>query len=307
MRLQLSAHAYRRITAVALVALAFIIVTGGAVRLTGSGLGCTDWPSCEQNQFAPDLEYHAMVEWINRVITGFVSVAVILAVLGAIVRERYRRDLMWLAVGLVAMVVAQILLGGLLVRFHLWPPLVMGHFVLSLAAVADATVLHHRAGLPEDHVVHNSRIAPEIWVLARWLVVSATLVVLTGTIVTGTGPHGGDKLVERLPFEIVDVARVHGVAVWLFIVAVLATLWLLRRTGAPAHIHRHGYRLLFVSVVQGTIGYVQYNLGVPEALVAFHLMGAVLVWWETLRFSLRAATLESTPAAASVPAATISS
>ena len=155
----LSPAAYRRVTLVALVALAFIIVSGAAVRLTGSGLGCPDWPTCADNRVVAPLEYHAMVEFVNRTVTGLVSVAVILAVLGSLRRTPRRRDLTWLSVGLVAGVVGQIVLGGLTVLFELRPGFVMAHFLLSMVILADAVVLHDRAGRPDD-AVHP---APARW------------------------------------------------------------------------------------------------------------------------------------------------
>ena len=132
MRLALSPRAYRRVTLAALLALAFIIVTGGAVRLTGSGLGCPTWTSCEEGSLVPvdASSTHAMIEFVNRTITGLVSVAVMLAVLGSLFRRPRRRDLTLLSLGLVAGVLGQIVLGGLTVLFELAPPFVMGHFLL---------------------------------------------------------------------------------------------------------------------------------------------------------------------------------
>src|SRR3712207_5852082 len=121
---RLSPPAYRRITLAATLLLAFIIVTGGAVRLTGSGLGCPDWPTCAEDRVVAPWEYHAMIEFANRTVTGLVSAAVIVAVLGSLLRVPRRRDLVWLSLGLVAGVVGQIVLGGLTVLFELWPPLV---------------------------------------------------------------------------------------------------------------------------------------------------------------------------------------
>ncbi|MGH9117679.1 MAG: COX15/CtaA family protein, partial [Acidimicrobiales bacterium] len=138
--------AYRRITLVALVALVAIIVTGAAVRLTDSGLGCTSWPTCDETTIVPRWEYHQMIEGVNRFFTGVVSVAVALAVLGSRRRTPRRSDLTGWSLALVAGVVGQIVLGGLTVLFHLWPPLVMGHLLLSLALVTCGVVLHERAG-----------------------------------------------------------------------------------------------------------------------------------------------------------------
>src|SRR5688572_26237518 len=146
---RLTPRAYRRVTLLALCALAFIVVTGGAVRVTGSGLGCPDWPTCAESSVVAPLEYHAMVEFVNRMITGLVSVLVILAVLGSMVRIERRRDLTLLSWGLVAGVMGQVVLGGLTVLFDLAPPLVMGHFVVSMLLIWCAVVLHDRAGLPD--------------------------------------------------------------------------------------------------------------------------------------------------------------
>ena len=289
---RLSPAAYRRITFLAVVALAFIIVTGGAVRLTGSGLGCPDWPTCAEDRVVAPWEYHAMVEFVNRTITGLVSVAVILAVLGSLVRQPRRRDLTWLSLGLVGGVIGQIVLGGLTVLFHMWPPLVMGHFVLSMVILADAVVLHHRAGRPDESPALPSgpptgRVVGRPLVLLGRLVLAATaLAILLGTVVTGTGPHGGDEDVDRLPFFLPDVARLHGISVMLLLVLVLVTLWRLRSDGAPPALLQRGEILLGVLVAQAAVGYTQYFTGVPVLLVGVHIAGATAVWVATLHFLL---------------------
>jgi cytochrome c oxidase assembly protein subunit 15 len=171
---RLSPQAYRRITLFALLALAFIIVTGAAVRLTGSGLGCSDWPTCEQDKFVAPLQFHPMVEFVNRLITGIVSLAVILAVLGSLVREPRRRDLTWLSVGLVLGVIAQIILGAIVVKVELDPLSVIGHFLVSVVLVADAVVLHERAchdGSPGVRVVPSG-----VVLLSRLMVLAAGVV-----------------------------------------------------------------------------------------------------------------------------------
>jgi cytochrome c oxidase assembly protein subunit 15 len=282
---RVSPTAYRRITFVAAVALAFIIVTGGAVRLTGSGLGCPDWPTCAKNRVVAPWSYHAMVEFVNRTITGLVSVAVMLAVLGSLVRTPRRRDLTWLSAGLVAGVLGQIVLGGITVLFHLWPPLVMAHFLLSMAILADAVVLHRRAGLP-DGDTQRAVVGRELRLMGRLVVVSAGLAVFLGTVVTGSGPHGGDEKVARLPFLLPDVARLHGISVMVLLALVLATLWRLRRDGAPEALLRRGELLLVVLVAQAAVGYVQYFTGVPVLLVGVHIAGATAVWAAAVHFLL---------------------
>ncbi|MEA2826947.1 MAG: heme a synthase [Actinomycetota bacterium] len=290
----LTPASYRRVTLVALVALTFIIVSGAAVRLTGSGLGCPDWPTCARNRVVAPLEYHAMVEFVNRTVTGLVSVAVILAVLGSLRRTPRRRDLTWLSVGLVAGVVGQIVLGGLTVLFELRPGFVMAHFLLSMAILADAVVLHDRAGRPDDHDEPAAGPDPAPgWVADRDLrrlgglvVVAAGLVLFLGTVVTSSGPHGGDENAERLQFALPEVARFHGASVFLFLGLTLVTLWRLRAAPAPAAVLRRGEAVLAVSVAQAAIGYIQYFNGVPALLVGFHVAGATAVWVAALRFRL---------------------
>ena len=287
-RFRVSPRAYQRVTFAALVALAFIVVTGAAVRLTASGLGCPNWPTCDDGRIVAPLEYHAMVEFVNRTVTGLVSVAVMLAVLGSLARRPRRRDLTLLSLGLVAGVLGQIVLGGLVVLFHLYPPLVMGHFVLSMLLLLDATVLHHRAGLP-DEGVDRPAVGAEHRVLGRLLVAAASVAILMGTVVTGSGPHAGShdgELVERLPFDVAAVARLHSLSVLLF-VGVTLFLWRsLKVAGVAPEVLRRVQLLLGVLLAQAAVGYAQYFTGVPALLVGIHVLGSVAVWIATLRVVL---------------------
>lgn len=287
-RFRLTPRAYQRVTLAALVALAFIVVTGAAVRLTASGLGCPNWPTCDDGRIVPPLEYHAVIEFVNRTVTGLVSVAVMLAVLGSLVRRPRRRDLTLLSLGLVAGVIGQIVLGGLVVLFDLYPPLVMGHFLLSMVLLLDATVLHHRAGLP-DEGVDRPAVGAEHVVPGRLLVASASVAILLGTVVTGSGPHAGSvdgELVERLPFDVGAVARVHSLSVLLFVGVTLFLARSLRLAGAAPSLQARVRVLLGVLLAQAGVGYAQYFLGVPALLVGVHVLGAVAVWIATLRVVL---------------------
>jgi cytochrome c oxidase assembly protein subunit 15 len=283
---RLSPVAYRRITLVATVLLAVIIVTGGAVRLTGSGLGCPEWPNCEPGRLTPReaSDVNAMVEFVNRLFTGLVSLAVIVAVLGSFLREPRRRDLIWLSVGLVGGVFAQAVLGGLTVIFELQPPFVMAHFLVSLVLLANALVLYRRAGEPD--VPARPVVEPVVKVLGRVLLLAATLVVVTGTVVTATGPHGGDEDAKRFAFDIRDVARIHGSSVVLFIILILATGYVLWRTQAARDVVVRLGVLLGIVLAQAGIGYAQYLTGIPEVLVGFHLAGATAVWAAVIWFYL---------------------
>jgi cytochrome c oxidase assembly protein subunit 15 len=281
----LTPRAYQRVTLFALVALAVIIVTGAAVRLTGSGLGCSDWPTCENDKLVAPLEYHAMVEFVNRLFTGLVSVAVILAVLGSLVRVPRRRDLTWWSLGLVAGVVAQIVLGGVVVLLHLSPVSVIGHFLVSIALVWNAVVLHERAGHSDEPGTLVT--SPRLRDLGRVLVALAGIALFTGTLVTATGPHGGDERAERLMlFDISEIARVHGSTVIAFLCIALATLWMAHRTGSSLQTERRAWFLVGAILVQAAIGYTQYFNGVPPWLVGLHVAGAVVVWIATLRLYL---------------------
>ena len=282
---RLSPEDYRRVTFVAVVLLVAIVITGGAVRLTGSGLGCSDWPSCNKTQFvSPVGSLHKQIEQYNRLFTALVSVAVAAAVLGAIVRRPRRKDLLWLACGEVAGVIGQIVLGGLVVLFHLWPPLVMCHFVLSQLLVLDGVILHHRAGRP-DGTRPRPAVEPRLQRLGQLLVGLCALALFTGTIVTGAGPHSGangNQLVKRLPVAISTVARAHGVVDMAFVAAVLAFVLLAHRSRVPARILQRAELVLTVGVLQAAVGYTQYFTGVPELLVGLHIFGATVLWISVL-------------------------
>lgn len=284
-RRTLTPDAYRRVTLLATAALGFIMVTGGAVRLTGSGLGCPDWPNCDQGRLVAPLEFQPMVEFVNRCVTGLVSIAIILAVLGSLRRVPRRRDLVWLSLGLVGGVVAQIILGKFTVRYDLDPRFVMSHFLLSIVMLANAVVLHWRAGQP-DEGLSRPLVAGEVRWLGRLITATTALVVFLGTVVTGAGPHGGDETARRLDVPLHRAAQVHGLAVVALLALVVTTLVLLRRSAAPAAVRHRGAVLLAVLVAQGTVGYVQYFMGVPVLLVGIHIAGAVVVWSAALWFQL---------------------
>lgn len=293
LRQPVSPEAYRKITMVALVLLVAIVVTGAGVRLTGSGLGCTDWPRCTEETFTPSSDLHAQIEFYNRMITGLVSVSVVLAVLGSLRRSPRRRDLVQLSWGLVGGVVGQIILGGLVVLTHLNPWLVQGHFVVSMILVANAAVLTHRAGLPDD-VGQRPIVTPSLLRWGKALVGLAMVVMLTGTLVTGSGPHSGHneadpgasaaeqaaaaREVKRLPIAVHDAARIHGTTMIVFLIATIWVLVQIRRHQPTGKLAATATWLLTVLILQGAVGYTQYFTGVPPGLVALHILGASLVW-----------------------------
>lgn len=301
LRAPIQPDVYRRITVAALVALAAIVVTGAAVRLTDSGMGCATWPSCEDGSLVPrgSTGSHGWIEFVNRLFTGVVSVAVALAVLGARRRQPRRKDLIGWSWGLVVGVLAQAVLGGVVVFLHVAPIAVAGHYLLSAVLVWNAVVLHHKASEPDG--VRRPRATPPLRDWSRALVALAGVVLVTGTFVTGSGPHGGDEAADRLDFAITTVARIHSLSVWLFLAVVLVVLVQVGRRGAAPAVVGRGRALVGVIVAQGTLGYVQYAAGVPEALVGAHVLGSVLVWIAALRFHLALTAPEAAPSSDAVP------
>lgn len=298
---RLSPAAYRRITFVTALLLAVIIVTGGAVRLTGSGLGCPDWPNCDPGHLTPRSasDINAMVEFLNRVFTTLVSIAVGIAVIGSLLRTPRRRDLTWLSLGLVAGFIAQAVLGGLVVLYKLQPQFVMAHFLVSLVLLGNAIVLHRRAGQPPGPA--RLRVAPAVQQAGFAMLVSISIVAIAGTVVTASGPHGGDAHAKRFSFLIPQVAEVHGTTVVVFLGLVLLTFWLLRRTRAPLEDQRRLGLVLVVACAQAAIGYIQYFNGIPALLVGFHIAGATAVFATVLHFYLHLFEREPATVAARVP------
>jgi cytochrome c oxidase assembly protein subunit 15 len=282
---RLQPRRYRNITIAALVALSVIVVTGAGVRLTGSGLGCEDWPNCNNEKLIDVSTGHAAIEQLNRLFTGVVAISVIAAVLGSLIRAPRRRDLTWLSLGLVAGVIAQIILGAITVWTDLHPMAVQGHFLLSMVIIANAVVLVRRAGEP-DGVPRRDVVAPEIRRAVITLFVMTSVAVFTGTLVTGAGPHAGDENARRFGFDISDVARVHGLSVVLTIALALALLLGTRRFADLRRLREPLTTWAFVAVLQALIGYVQYFNGVPALLVAIHITGATGLYIVTVQLVL---------------------
>ncbi|MFN0029407.1 MAG: COX15/CtaA family protein [Acidimicrobiales bacterium] len=277
-----------------------IVVTGAAVRLTQSGLGCTDWPGCTEDRLVPAWGFHRWVEFGNRLVTFAVVAAALLAALASRRRRPYRPGLQWLSWGLVVGVFAQALVGGVLVLLELDPRLTVLHFVLSVVLVADGVALVHGAG--EDRVSAPGTPAlpaaalqaptPDpAWRLMRtlaWVLSAAVVVVMgTGTVVTGSGPHGGDARADRFGFALTAVTRVHTGALWIFVGCLLVTaVVVLRRGELTGHLRGRVVTLIALVGAQATLGYVQYALGVPAALVALHVAGSMAVFGVTVSFLL---------------------
>ncbi len=258
-----------------------IVVTGGIVRLTGSGLGCSTWPECQPGSFTPvrtpESAYHDLVEFGNRTLTGVVGILALVSLYVVLTTWPQRRRLRAVAIGVLAGIPAQAVLGGITVLTGLNPWTVMGHFLLSMVLVALSTALvrgsRDDVSGPGELVVHP---------LARRLALGTSLVgagvLLLGTIVTGSGPHSGDaERPARTGFDPRFVSWMHADAVMLFCGLVIATLVAVRITATTDEARRAWDMVLVVTVTQGLIGYVQYFTKLPELLVLVHMLGASLL------------------------------
>ncbi|RLV49359.1 heme A synthase [Nocardioides mangrovicus] len=267
-----------------LVANVVIVVTGGAVRLTDSGLGCPTWPRCTDSSLVPHGAYsvHQAIEFGNRTLT-FVLTAVALATLVGVFRSS-RRDLRGLSVVLVLGIPLQAVIGGISVHTDLNPWVVSLHLLLSMALVGVATLLLWREAVPAP-----SHPTGRVATLAAAGFVVAWAVLYVGTVVTGAGPHAGDLHAPRNGLSAMEISRVHSGLVWLLVALTVALLVLLRGTVA----RRAVTTLLCVELAQGVVGYVQYATDLPVPLVLVHMLGAAVtssvVTW-TLLAARRAAT-----------------
>jgi len=268
-----SEKTFRVVTGAALGSLCVIVFTGALVRLTGSGLGCSDWPRCNEERFVDVSTGHTFIEQANRLFTGVVSASVIAAVLLAHIRRPYRRDLVLLGWSLVVGVLAQIVIGGIVVLTGLNPYANMAHFLVSLVLIACALLLYRRAAVSQQSPWW--RAVPRQYRLLHGALVAASLVaIVTGTVVTATGPHAGGEDAVRFGFDLVTVARVHSVSVLTTVGTLVYFMFSVRKSG-EIELRESLNSLAFVAVTQGGIGYLQYFTGVPVVLVAAHIVGAV--------------------------------
>jgi cytochrome c oxidase assembly protein subunit 15 len=281
---------------VALGALTLIVMTGAAVRLTGSGLGCPHWPKCYGNVYPP-LTTHALIEFSNRLVTVPVSIAAIAAWVLALRRRPYRRDLTRLALLLPLGVVAQAVLGGLTVKGDLDYGWVMGHFALSMLVVAAAAALAWRA-THEPGARALSADRPLVW-LARTLVGLAALTIFVGTAATAAGPHAGGspgQKINRLDFDgsgTMDfVIHRHGEIALVFGLVAVGLWWLVRRRSTDSLLQRSCTTLCVLTALQGAVGLDQYETHLPTELVWVHVSLACMTWIAALWAAFAAGSLQ---------------
>jgi cytochrome c oxidase assembly protein subunit 15 len=296
----LTPQQYRLFALVSLGLLATIVLTGAAVRLTGSGLGCPDWPKCYGRTVAP-LQSHALIEYANRLFTGLVGFAVIAASVLAFRRRPYRWHLALFGGLLPIGVVCQAILGGLVVRYHLAPGLVMSHYILSMLLLDAAFALAWCSSYePDERPRSRDRVG--VWAV-RALVPLGQLTIVAGTIATASGPHAGahkGQLVHRFTFRgnstLSWIVERHGVLATIFGLAAIGVWFLLRRQGGERRALRPITVLLGLLAAQGVLGILQYRLKLPSELVWVHVALATATWLSVLWSVGAAGRLEPAPA-----------
>jgi len=271
------------LTAILLFLQSALVITGGAVRLTGSGLGCPTWPECVPGSYLPvegqaEGALHAWIEFGNRLLTFALLIAAV-ATLVAVLKSG-RRDLRFLAATQILGILGQGVLGGITVLTDLNPLAVASHLLLSILLISAATSLFTRRRHPE---VRTNSTQMKISRISLMHIVLAYIAIAIGTLVTGSGPHAGDVDAPRLDFHISSITRIHSLSVWLLL---LVTFFYFRTSDLPYRAKRWLIIFTILAFAQGAIGYIQYFLGVPELLVGFHLLGSVLVWIAAWRVRL---------------------
>lgn len=277
----------RRAALSAVVMTVVIIVTGGAVRLTGSGLGCDTWPKCtDDSLFAtPEQGLHGAIEFGNRMLTYVLSAAVGWAIVAARSVKPRRRGLTRLAWSMFWLVVVNAVMGGITVHMQLNPWTVAVHFLLANALLTVTVLVWQRTR--EGDTTPRPRVPRPVRKLSWALVVTTVLLVTLGTTVTGSGKHAGDSSeVPRMPWDWIDAAHVHAAAAWAVCALAIAMWLVLRVVDAPDDIRARARDLLIVLLAQGGIGYVQFFTDVPEILVGVHMLGSALTWIAVLRLAL---------------------
>ncbi len=258
------------------------VVTGAAVRLSDSGLGCPDWPTCAQHHLTPPLRLHPVIEFGNRLVVFVLVVACLVTVVASFLRRPARNDLRWLSSVLIVGVLGEAVIGAFVVYTKLNPYVVMTHFMVGMALLAGAVelalVAGHRPGRGTLVVSRGTR------ALTRCLVALIVVVLAAGAATTGTGPHAGGKGAKRIPIGLEDMTRIHAELVIAAVVVLLVLLWVLWRTDAPSRVQDAGRVLLVVMIAQGIIGYTQYFTRLPAVLVGIHVLGASTVWATVLWF-----------------------
>ncbi|MEU6052965.1 COX15/CtaA family protein [Streptomyces xanthochromogenes] len=290
-----------RAALIAVVMAVVIVVTGGAVRLTGSGLGCPTWPRCTDQSLTPTdaMGFHGVIEFGNRMLTYVLCAAVGWAIITARAAKPMRRSVTRLGWAQFWIVMGNAVLGGIVVLVGLNPYTVAAHFLLSTALLAVAVLTWQRAR--EGDGAPRPLVGKAVVQLTWLLVAAAGTLIAVGTVVTGAGRHAGDTSeVYRIPLDWTMITQLHADLAWVVVALAVALWFVLKAVDAPAGPRARARDLFLVLMSQGVIGYVQYFTKTPEILVGLHMFGSCLVWIAVLRVLL--ALRERPDATAEVPA-----
>lgn len=271
----------RHLCVLSLVSVGAIVLTGAAVRLSGSGLGCSDWPTCSKGHLTPPLHFHSLMEFGNRMVTVVLVVVIGVTFLAVLRRSPFRRDLAWLAGALVAGVLAEAVIGGLVVYSKLNPYLVMVHFLATLALVVVAAVLLHRSS--RDYSPGSGRlIVPRpILILSRAMCCLLAVVLSAGAATTGAAPDGGGSqgqiVAKRIPVPLRDMAELHSSLALLLVGVAISLAVALHAIGVPERVRKAARMLVVTLMLQAVVGYAQYFTHLPAVLVELHELGATVL------------------------------
>ncbi|MER5743864.1 COX15/CtaA family protein [Streptomyces sp. NPDC002225] len=299
-----SPRTVRRAAMSAVVMAVIIVVTGGAVRLTGSGLGCPTWPKCTDESLTATSEmgFHGVIEFGNRMLTYVLCAAVGWAIIAARSAKPWRRSLTRLGWLQFWVVMGNAVLGGIVVLVGLNPYTVAAHFLLSTALITVAMVTWQRVG--EGDEAPRPLVGKAVSQLAWLLAGVSGLLVAVGTVVTGAGRHAGDSSdVHRIPIDWKMIAQLHADLAWAVVALTVALWFVLKAVDAPVGPRHRARDLFLVLMAQGVIGYVQYFTDTPEILVGLHMLGSCLVWIAVVRVLLSLRERPTAPVAVPGPAA----
>ena len=277
-----------------LVAQTGIVVTGGAVRLTGSGLGCPTWPQCTGTSYKPVAhqaqgQLHSWIEFGNRLLTAIIILAILIAAIGYFKWGRHRSDAKRLRTLILLQflgIVAQIVVGGISVLTHLNPFAVGTHFIISILIIAATVSLRNRMlNVQLSHISDTSR------QLSRLVLLLAFIVINLGILVTGSGPHAGDEAAGRFGLDPRTISWIHADSV-IAMLGLSVGLWFLLKSSADSNAQNAFSFFVIASLAQGFIGYTQYFTKLPEILVGAHMLGACLVWISIWNYGFKTSLLK---------------
>ena len=283
----MSLRRFRQIAIVTVAGVCLLTVAGAVVRLTGSGLGCDDWPNCNSERFIDVSTGHAAIEQLNRLLSGVIGIPTLLLAIGAFRVRPRRGGLEGPSLAVLVTILGNGVVGGIAVRGDLHPALVQSHFLLAMLSIAFGLVAVHRSRPEPLRRREDIGVTPLVTGLFVALTALVATALVTGTVVTGAGPHAGDETARRYSFDISTVAELHSVTVWIAVAIFLLLVVVLRRMpDLAARVNGKLSTWMFIAVLQGGIGYVQYFSNVPAVLVGAHVAGATALWVATVRLVL---------------------